>query len=285
MPKTTVLISRAATADNEKRAFEDALARALSGAGLPVLLMPHVYHLAEHDAIWQELAGLPGNVACISWLYPRPTEWVLRRHAISTDLLAFDMAAYDSPEACCTAVVEKTAPADGSAGTVRELHAEVTERWHPVVDYSRCVNCAQCMQFCLFGVYELDDADKLIVRNPNNCKPGCPACSRICPSGAIIFPLCETDTAIAGAPGEFMTPDPSAKVMFYKRTRKPCPICGRAYTASAAAGNPPQDAPVCNECGLPLDNALSTDSYDSASADAGASDDLDALIDDLERLR
>ena len=277
MLETTVVISRDAAADREKRAFEDALEQALAGAGLPVILMPHLYHVAEDDALWHELARLDGRLLCLSWLYPRPTEWILRRHGIGDDIVTLDMSAYDRPEACCAHIVESASPASGRA--TRELQGEVARRWHPVIDYSRCVNCTQCMQFCLFGVYELDDANELIVRNPDNCKPGCPACSRICPGGAIIFPLCETDAAIAGAPGEFMTPDPSAKAMFYKRTKKPCPICGRSYGAAAAA--PPENAPVCNECGMPLDKADATgDDKDSAP-----SDELDALIDDLERLR
>ncbi|MEX2185814.1 MAG: ferredoxin family protein, partial [Pirellulales bacterium] len=26
-------------------------------------------------------------------------------------------------------------------------------RWYPVIDYSRCTNCMECIDFCLFGVY------------------------------------------------------------------------------------------------------------------------------------
>ncbi len=36
-------------------------------------------------------------------------------------------------------------------------------------------------------------------RNQDNCKRGCPACSRVCPEHAIIFPDYKTP-AIAGAP-------------------------------------------------------------------------------------
>ena len=59
--------------------------------------------------------------------------------------------------------------------------------WFPVIDYSRCTNCRQCLNFCLFGVYSSDRADKVEVARPANCKTGCPACSRVCPSAAIIF--------------------------------------------------------------------------------------------------
>ena len=60
--------------------------------------------------------------------------------------------------------------------------------WFPVIDYGRCVNCKQCLNFCLFGVYALDDEGKVQVVRPANCKTNCPACARVCPECAIIFP-------------------------------------------------------------------------------------------------
>ena len=62
-----------------------------------------------------------------------------------------------------------------------------TRPWFPVIDYSRCTDCGACMDFCLFGVYEKIN-DKIEVKNPFNCKDNCPACARICPHHAIIFP-------------------------------------------------------------------------------------------------
>jgi NAD-dependent dihydropyrimidine dehydrogenase PreA subunit len=76
-----------------------------------------------------------------------------------------------------------------------------TNRWYPVIDYSRCTNCLECIDFCLFGVYGIDRKDRILVENQDNCKRGCPACSRVCPENAIIFPEHKTP-AIAGAPGE-----------------------------------------------------------------------------------
>jgi NAD-dependent dihydropyrimidine dehydrogenase PreA subunit len=72
-------------------------------------------------------------------------------------------------------------------------------RWYPVIDYSRCTNCMECLDFCLFGVYGVDNLDRILVENQDNCKRGCPACSRVCPEHAIIFPDYKTP-AIAGAP-------------------------------------------------------------------------------------
>jgi NAD-dependent dihydropyrimidine dehydrogenase PreA subunit len=60
--------------------------------------------------------------------------------------------------------------------------------WFPVIDYARCVDCKQCLNFCLFGVYTLGDDGRVIVDKPANCKTNCPACARVCPHAAIIFP-------------------------------------------------------------------------------------------------
>ncbi len=60
--------------------------------------------------------------------------------------------------------------------------------WYPVIDYARCTHCGQCFEFCLFGVYEKDQDGKICVTHPHSCKNNCPACARICPGAAIIFP-------------------------------------------------------------------------------------------------
>jgi Pyruvate/2-oxoacid:ferredoxin oxidoreductase delta subunit len=60
--------------------------------------------------------------------------------------------------------------------------------WFPVIDYDRCTNCMQCLSFCLFGVYGVDGAQRIQVQNSDSCKTNCPACSRVCPEAAIMFP-------------------------------------------------------------------------------------------------
>lgn len=69
--------------------------------------------------------------------------------------------------------------------------------WYPVLDYNRCSSCGQCADFCLFGVYEKSDG-KIKVVNPKGCKNNCPACARICPETAIIFPKYKQGGAISG---------------------------------------------------------------------------------------
>jgi Pyruvate/2-oxoacid:ferredoxin oxidoreductase delta subunit len=60
--------------------------------------------------------------------------------------------------------------------------------WFPVIDYDRCTNCMQCLSFCLFGVYGVDSQQRIQAQNQENCKTNCPACSRVCPEAAIMFP-------------------------------------------------------------------------------------------------
>src|SRR5262249_17007512 len=80
-----------------------------------------------------------------------------------------------------------------------QLLKQPERRWYPVIDYSRCTNCMEGIDFCLFGVYGVDKLDRILVENQDNCKRGCPACSRVCPEHAIMFPDYKTP-AIAGAP-------------------------------------------------------------------------------------
>jgi NAD-dependent dihydropyrimidine dehydrogenase PreA subunit len=94
-------------------------------------------------------------------------------------------------------------PPSGADSTPRyapeQLLKPADRRWYPVIDYSRCTNCMECLDFCLFGVYGVDKLDRITVEQQDNCKRGCPACSRVCPEQAIIFPDYKTP-AIAGAP-------------------------------------------------------------------------------------
>ena len=60
--------------------------------------------------------------------------------------------------------------------------------WFPVIDFNRCTNCMQCLSFCLFDVYGVDNDQQIQVQNNSNCKTDCPACSRVCPEVAILFP-------------------------------------------------------------------------------------------------
>lgn len=83
--------------------------------------------------------------------------------------------------------------------TIAQLVEQVREEWNapkpggwkpwfPVIDYGRCTNCMQCLSFCLFDVYGVNGEGKIRVQKAGNCKTDCPACSRVCPEVAILFP-------------------------------------------------------------------------------------------------
>ena len=84
---------------------------------------------------------------------------------------------------------------DAIVGHVESVRGDAQARkpggwkpWFPVIDYGRCTNCMQCLSFCLFDVYGASPEGKIQVQKENNCKTDCPACSRVCPEVAILFP-------------------------------------------------------------------------------------------------
>ncbi len=74
------------------------------------------------------------------------------------------------------------------------LKTEYGVPWYPVIDRTLCTGCGTCRDYCLFSVYASDGAKqgsgRVSVTAPLNCKTGCPACARLCPEGALIFPFC-----------------------------------------------------------------------------------------------
>jgi Pyruvate/2-oxoacid:ferredoxin oxidoreductase delta subunit len=91
-----------------------------------------------------------------------------------------DITGLDAP--AIVALVEKT------RGITPMNEPGKWKPWFPVIDYSRCTNCMQCLSFCLFDVYGVSKENKIQVQNNDNCKTNCPACSRVCPEVAIMFP-------------------------------------------------------------------------------------------------
>ncbi len=266
----TVVLCRSIDEDRVRE-----LADRLLFAGFRVVLAPSLYDIPESSSLWNQLASLGSISAVWSDLHPRPTQWILHRHGLSAACFRYD--AFESTEGCFEALLREIPvhPSEiaGSAGTLpAETGAIVLSdlapapRWHPVVDKDRCDDCGQCLQFCLFGVYTRDEAQHVVITNPDSCKTGCPACSRICPQGAIIFPMYVQDQAISGSPGLYMSPDANAKRMFYLRTKQACPVC-----KMVPLGPAPKSGDTCPECGGPYTPPVSP-----------IKDDIDALIDLLD---
>jgi len=266
---SVVVVSRSETDDPARRRCEEAVAFLAAGAGHDVITVPHLYHLAEDAAVWRTLAAVAADgqaVAVLAWMHPRPIEALLQRHdAWRERHRAFDLATA-APDALWPQVEAVLDPPQGCGG-LSQVEEDAAPRWHPVVDWSRCVQCRHCLQFCIFGVYALDAHGQVQVVQPDNCKPGCPACSRICPHSAIMFPLYGKDPAIAGAPGLTVQPDAATRRMWYQRTGDACPRCHQAGKGRGAGAGEP-----CPECGR------------AQPAGGAPADDLDGLIADLDRL-
>ncbi|MEK6233538.1 MAG: ferredoxin family protein [Planctomycetales bacterium] len=123
---------------------------------------------------------------------PSPVDELLSQGAVSQPGNANGAASANIP-----LPANAPSPANGKP----QVESAAARRWYPVIDYSRCTNCMECLDFCLFGVYGVDRADSILVEQPDECKKGCPACSRVCPENAIIFPQHKAPD-IAGSPTE-----------------------------------------------------------------------------------
>ena len=289
-----VIVSRQGSPDG-LNAMEEAVISQCRDRGLNVLVVPHLYHVSDTSKLWKKLAQALNHAVLFCWIHPRAAQWVLRRHQIIDEPLVIlnlgSFADADSVVSAAMSAMHDTAQDSGGTkqcdkkkdsllGTIEQLKEMTGSRWYPVIDGSRCVNCQHCLQFCLFGVYELDKAGQVTVCRPDQCKPGCPACSRICPQSAIMFPLYEKDAAIAGAPGQFVALDTAARKMFYARTKQPCPVCGRkADSKSRIAG---KNSSLCPECGCakPLKTPAAGAAESVGRLPFG---DLDEMIDRLDQ--
>ncbi len=262
-----VVVCEKLEADEEQKALTERIAAAACQKGNDVLIIPDVYHLAENSPIWQELRALPPRVTLWAWHHPRPLRWLLARHGIKAqEWQIFDLRLFSPEDTAMTLPPLPVSP----KGSIKRLNEYVQERWHPVIDEQLCKQCGHCVEFCLFGVYGYDNEQKIRVLQPDNCKPGCPACARICPQGAIMFPLYEKEPAIAGAPGAKMSPDAAGRRLYYARTGKSCPVCGQLTKEQLAALA--TEKGECPECGRKL------------PAPPEMWDEIDALIERLDRL-
>ena len=196
-----ILYCHCAYAHVVPEAVREEVLNRLHASGVAFDAVPDLCALAadRNDKLRQLAAERPLKIAAcfprtIRWLFdaagsPLPTDGVeiLNMRTMSTDDVIAGLlgcackrpapraaASTDEPSAMRAAV--QAGPEDG------------WKPWFPVIDRDRCINCQQCLSFCLFGVYGLSDTGQVEVQKPQNCKTDCPACARICPEAAIIFP-------------------------------------------------------------------------------------------------
>ena len=150
-----------------------------------VLSIPLLYDFSADSPVIQRLRSLPDPPYFLTPLSVRSVKNVL-------ELLQIPYAeVFETAEAV-------QIPDGGIAGGQVECLTESPDpRWYPVLDPAKCTACLECVNYCLFGVYAIGDDSRPFVDQPDACRDGCPACARVCPSQAIMFPLYE-DRVIAG---------------------------------------------------------------------------------------
>ncbi len=161
----------------------------LNQSGLKVIAVDDLCGMvARHDPVlkvWAQSQKLT-IIAC----YERAVRWL------------FDMADAPLPDDSSVKTLNcrslkpdkimdavKKGSAGETGGTIDYIkYSGDREPWFPVIDRDRCRGCKLCFNFCLFGVYSVDGQGNVRVTQPDNCKNNCPACARVCPARAIIFP-------------------------------------------------------------------------------------------------
>jgi NAD-dependent dihydropyrimidine dehydrogenase PreA subunit len=183
------------------------LAGALQAAGVPFARVPDLCRLAAtRDTRLAEWSRQPDLkiIAC----FPRAVRWLFHwaGHPLADDIAVLNLRRQLAADVAGQLGLPAAVPIPAASANGDWVP------WFPVLDYDKCTNCDICRNFCAFGVYDQSDTGLVAVAHPQNCKNNCPACARMCPQGAIIFPKC-ADAAIAGGerlPGEAAAalPDP-----------------------------------------------------------------------------
>jgi NAD-dependent dihydropyrimidine dehydrogenase PreA subunit len=175
--------------------------RALGRSSAEVTIVQDLCELAaRRDTRLRALAS-GGDLAILA-CHPRAVRWLFKagEAPLSPERVRF----VNMRDAAVDDVLRQAGLAKAEPGSEDEVPLPPPregdwEPWFPVIDRDRCVDCRQCLSFCLFGVYDLTPEGTVAVADPESCKNNCPACARICPEVAIMFPKLD-EAPIDGAP-------------------------------------------------------------------------------------
>ncbi|MBN1910310.1 MAG: ferredoxin family protein [Pirellulales bacterium] len=290
----TIMLARSRVEAPVRRELESRLTDALAarGGGRLVITAP-LYDLDSEGPSVARLRAAGNDLIVLAWMAPRAIFGTLAQHGVegqlgpitpednqegtgtkeaSTERMiwCFDLGQSAEEDEWLQRLEpmlgQRAEPA--APGQVEVLDEETHPRWYPVVDTARCIGCLECFNFCLFGVYGLGEDDRLQVEQPNACRPGCPACARVCPAGAILFPE-HADPVISGH--SEARPDPMQLDLL------PFP----SRPASIGQGDAQRDTALAerNAC-----SEKSTEPKKSTTPPQSPSDDLDDLVDQVDDL-
>lgn len=196
------------------------MAALLKQQGCEVTVVPDLCAMAEDQQ--EALQALEGKVviacheravrALLAWRGVQASE-VLNLRAHTTEEVAAQLG---------IAVEEVTEEAlKAYRALVADFPSEQGhDAWFPILDRERCVSCGKCHDFCLFGVYSLDEDGKVQVTDPHSCKNNCPACARTCPQEAVIFPKYNAAPINGGEAREELTIKIDTKQLYNEALRE-----------------------------------------------------------------
>ncbi len=194
MEKKTTIVCTCAKYQHVAEEEAKRVIHALQSRGIDVLVTPDFCRLASDHAEDLQALNIEAIVAC---------------HERAQRALC-QFAQVDCTQFCNlrTASAEDVAEqlgielCEGYESVELPAYEDKDVAWYPAIDHSRCIKCKKCFDFCIFGVYTRDaETGEIIVCHPENCKTNCPACARVCPVGAIVFPKCP-EAPINGGEGE-----------------------------------------------------------------------------------
>ena len=184
------------------------LISALTNAGKSATVIPDLCKTAISDSGQMAIIATSTVVAC----YPRAVQSIFDGLALKPKQI-FDIRNHSSEQILVDMGI--TDPDFSPEQPFPEFPPEETpEAWHPVIDKERCTECGKCHDFCLFGVYTFREGT-VKVTNPQNCKNNCPACARVCPSKAIIFPKYEKSPINGGLHDEEKFEEMDSKALYH----------------------------------------------------------------------
>jgi NAD-dependent dihydropyrimidine dehydrogenase PreA subunit len=187
-----ILLCRCSQAKKVDQGDADQLIDSLEKSGALVTVADDLCGLtATSNPLLAEIAAAPRSaiIACrtraIRWLF------AAAGNPLDESKTALFSLRDQTAQEILTALGPDASPTESENQIDSVPHDSDWPPWFPVIDRDRCVNCMQCMNFCLFGTYALSPDKEVIVSKPSACKNLCPACARICPKSAIIFPKYE----------------------------------------------------------------------------------------------
>lgn len=195
------------------------VAAILRNGGYEVRVIPDLCELVmEKSPVMTEVAS-----SVILACYPRAVRSLLETMSLTPELL-LDMRNSSVQEITSQLLPDSSPenPTTEETDAIRQPERFTVKKgvdaWYPVVDKERCIACGKCYDFCLFGVYSLENK-QVKVTQPQNCKNNCPACARVCPSQAIMFPKYEKSPINGGLVSEEQFDPGEMDVLYRERLR------------------------------------------------------------------